>query len=93
MKLSRRSLHIVLNSYTFQLRRSTLSKFVCRSSNVLEADLQKSGGAIAVTHPLGMTGVRQVVTGLAELRRTDGKILCTSMCVGMLLALYVALSP
>lgn len=27
-------------------------------------------------------GVRQVVTGLAELRRRNEKILCTSMCVG-----------
>ncbi|KIM85276.1 hypothetical protein PILCRDRAFT_96412 [Piloderma croceum F 1598] len=44
--------------------------------------INPNGGAIAVTHPLGMTGVRQVVTGLAELRRTGGKILCTSMCVG-----------
>ncbi|KIP11986.1 hypothetical protein PHLGIDRAFT_27604 [Phlebiopsis gigantea 11061_1 CR5-6] len=41
-----------------------------------------NGGSIALTHPLGMTGVRQVVTGLAELRRRDAKILCTSMCVG-----------
>ncbi|KAN0100655.1 Thiolase, N-terminal domain containing protein [Tylopilus felleus] len=41
-----------------------------------------NGGAIALSHPLGMTGVRQVVTGLAELRRRNEKILCTSMCVG-----------
>ena len=27
-------------------------------------------------------GVRQVVTGLAELRRRDAKVLCTSMCIG-----------
>ncbi|KAG2159908.1 3-ketoacyl-CoA thiolase [Suillus bovinus] len=44
--------------------------------------INPNGGAIAVTHPLGMTGVRQVVTGLAELRRRDKKLLCTSMCVG-----------
>jgi len=44
--------------------------------------INPNGGAIAVTHPLGMTGVRQVVTGLAELRRKDKKLLCTSMCVG-----------
>lgn len=44
--------------------------------------INPNGGAIAVTHPLGMTGVRQVVTGLAELRRTDKKLLCSSMCVG-----------
>jgi len=41
-----------------------------------------NGGSIAVTHPLGMTGVRQAVTGLTELRRRNEKILCTSMCVG-----------
>ncbi|KAG2120926.1 uncharacterized protein F5147DRAFT_663785 [Suillus discolor] len=36
-----------------------------------------------VTHPLGMiAGLRQVVTGLTELRRRDKKLLCTSMCVG-----------
>ncbi|KAG1825976.1 Thiolase, N-terminal domain-containing protein [Suillus subaureus] len=44
--------------------------------------INPNGGAIAVTHPLGMTGVRQVVTGLTELRRRDKKLLCTSMCVG-----------
>ncbi|KAI0078912.1 3-ketoacyl-CoA thiolase [Panus rudis PR-1116 ss-1] len=44
--------------------------------------INPNGGAIALTHPLGMTGTRQVVTGLAELRRRDAKILCTSMCVG-----------
>ncbi len=27
-------------------------------------------------------GVRQVVTGLEELRRRNGELLCTSMCVG-----------
>ncbi|GJE86081.1 3-ketoacyl-CoA thiolase [Phanerochaete sordida] len=41
-----------------------------------------NGGSIALTHPLGMTGVRQIVTGLAELRRRDAKLLCTSMCIG-----------
>ncbi|KAG6022795.1 hypothetical protein E4U41_002165 [Claviceps citrina] len=40
------------------------------------------GGAIALGHPLGATGARQVVTGLSELRRTGGKMLLTSMCVG-----------
>ena len=29
-----------------------------------------------------IAGVRQVVTGLAELKRRNGKILCTSMCIG-----------
>ncbi|KAG8967731.1 hypothetical protein FRC03_009424 [Tulasnella sp. 419] len=51
----------------------------------LGLDIEKvnvNGGAIAFGHPLGATGVRQVVTGLSELRRRNGQILCTSMCIG-----------
>jgi len=44
--------------------------------------INPNGGAIAISHPLGMTGVRQVVTGLAELKRRNAEILCTSMCIG-----------
>ena len=29
-----------------------------------------------------VAGARQVVTGLAELKRRGGSILCTSMCIG-----------
>ena len=41
-----------------------------------------NGGAIAIGHPLGCTGVRQVVTGVHELERRQGKVLVTSMCIG-----------
>ncbi|KAJ6610039.1 3-ketoacyl-CoA thiolase [Mycena sp. CBHHK59/15] len=44
--------------------------------------INPNGGSIAISHPLGMTGVRQVVTGLAELKRKNGSLLCTSMCIG-----------
>nr|GAT44217.1 3-ketoacyl-CoA thiolase [Mycena chlorophos] len=44
--------------------------------------INPNGGAIAISHPMGMTGVRQVVTGLAEMKRTGKSVLCTSMCVG-----------
>nr|VWO96786.1 Fox3p [Ganoderma boninense] len=44
--------------------------------------INPNGGSIALTHPLGMTGTRQVVTGLAELRRRNAPLLCTSMCIG-----------
>ncbi|KAI4202256.1 MAG: hypothetical protein LQ350_002640 [Teloschistes chrysophthalmus] len=40
------------------------------------------GGAIALGHPLGATGTRQVVTGLSECRRRGVRVLLTSMCVG-----------
>lgn len=41
------------------------------------------GGAIALGHPLGCTGARQIATGLHEIRRREGKILVTSMCIGL----------
>jgi acetyl-CoA acyltransferase 1 len=40
------------------------------------------GGAIALGHPLGATGTRQIVTGLSECRRQRKRILLTSMCMG-----------
>ncbi|KIJ46425.1 hypothetical protein M422DRAFT_29275 [Sphaerobolus stellatus SS14] len=52
----------------------------------LGLDLEKvnvNGGAIALGHPLGATGARQVATGLSELNRRGGKILVTSMCIGL----------
>ena len=40
------------------------------------------GGAIAIGHPLGCTGARQISTLLYELRRTGKKFGVTSMCIG-----------
>ncbi|KAH9937657.1 putative 3-ketoacyl-CoA thiolase B [Fomitopsis serialis] len=37
---------------------------------------------IALSNAYVVAGARQVVTGLAELRRRGGSILCTSMCIG-----------
>jgi acetyl-CoA acyltransferase 1 len=53
--------------------------------NVLGLDHAKvnpRGGAIALGHPLGATGARQIVTILSEARRTKKKVLLTSMCIG-----------
>ncbi|RVX67993.1 hypothetical protein B0A52_08403 [Exophiala mesophila] len=52
--------------------------------NVLGLDHAKvnpRGGAIALGHPLGATGARQICTILSEARRTKSKILVTSMCL------------
>mgnify|MGYP002368521722 FL=1 len=40
------------------------------------------GGAIALGHPLGCTGSRQIATLLPELKRTNGKYGIISMCIG-----------
>jgi acetyl-CoA acyltransferase 1 len=47
-----------------------------------EEKLNPQGGAIAIGHPLGMTGARQVSTLLYGLRRTGKKVGVTSMCAG-----------
>ncbi|EIM86377.1 acetyl-CoA acetyl transferase [Stereum hirsutum FP-91666 SS1] len=41
-----------------------------------------NGGAIAMGHPLGCTGARQIATGLNIAKQTGGKIFVTSMCIG-----------
>jgi len=40
------------------------------------------GGAIAIGHPLGCTGARQVSTLISELKRTNKKLGVISMCIG-----------
>ena len=42
-----------------------------------------NGGAIALGHPLGMSGARLVVTLLHELRRRRGRYGLTTLCVGV----------
>jgi len=55
----------------------------CRDQLGLDwAKLNPRGGAIALGHPYGCTGVRQLVTGLSECRRRKQKVLLTSMCLG-----------
>jgi 3-oxoadipyl-CoA thiolase len=52
----------------------------------LELDPEKvnvNGGAIAIGHPLGMSGARLVVTLLHELRRRGGRYGLATMCVGV----------
>jgi acetyl-CoA acetyltransferase family protein len=42
-----------------------------------------NGGAIALGHPLGMSGARLVVSVLHELRRRDGRYGLATLCVGV----------
>jgi acetyl-CoA acyltransferase len=46
------------------------------------AKVNPNGGAIALGHPLGCTGARQVATILAEMNRTDAKRGVIAMCIG-----------
>lgn len=50
--------------------------------NIPKDKVNPKGGAIALGHPLGCTGSRQIATLLPELKRTKGKIGVVSMCIG-----------
>ena len=42
-----------------------------------------NGGAIALGHPLGMSGARLVLTAAYELKRRGGRYALCTMCVGV----------
>ncbi len=42
-----------------------------------------NGGAIALGHPLGMSGARLVTTAAYQLRRTQGRYALCTMCIGV----------
>ena len=42
-----------------------------------------NGGAIALGHPLGMSGARLVLTAAHQLRRTKARYALASLCVGV----------
>src|SRR5579863_1858089 len=42
-----------------------------------------NGGAIALGHPLGMSGARLVLTAALQLRRTKSRYALASMCIGV----------
>lgn len=45
--------------------------------------INPQGGAIALGHPLGMSGARLVTTAVHQLQRTGGKRALCTMCVGV----------
>ncbi|MGR3473274.1 MAG: 3-oxoadipyl-CoA thiolase [Sulfitobacter sp.] len=47
------------------------------------AHVNANGGAIAIGHPLGMSGARLVMTAALQLKRTGGKYALCTMCVGV----------
>ncbi len=42
-----------------------------------------NGGAIALGHPLGMSGARLITTALYELERRKGRYALCTMCIGV----------
>ncbi len=56
---------------------------VVRDLGIDEERVNVNGGAIAIGHPLGMSGARLVVSLLHELRRRGGRYGLATMCVGV----------
>ena len=56
---------------------------VIRELRLDESKVNVNGGAIAIGHPLGMSGARLVVSLLHELRRRGGGRGIATMCVGV----------
>jgi acetyl-CoA acyltransferase len=47
------------------------------------AHVNPNGGAIAIGHPLGASGVRLVVTAVNQLERIEGRYALCTMCIGV----------
>jgi 3-oxoadipyl-CoA thiolase len=56
---------------------------VIRDLGLDEEKVNVNGGAIALGHPLGMSGARLVVSLLHELRRREGRYGLATLCVGV----------
>ncbi|VVD80704.1 beta-ketoadipyl CoA thiolase [Pandoraea eparura] len=58
---------------------------VLRQLGVADDDLRvnPNGGAIALGHPLGMSGARLVTTAMYQLQRTGGRFALCTMCIGV----------
>jgi acetyl-CoA acyltransferase len=48
-----------------------------------DARVNPNGGAIAIGHPLGMSGARLVTTAMYQLHRTGGRYALCTMCIGV----------
>jgi len=58
---------------------------VIRSLNIDDGDprLNPNGGAIALGHPLGMSGARLATTAINQLEQSNGRFALCTMCIGV----------
>jgi len=66
---------------------------VLRELGIADDDcrVNRSGGAIALGHPLGMSGARITGTAALELRETGGRYSLSTMCIGVGQGIAIAL--
>jgi acetyl-CoA acetyltransferase len=58
---------------------------VLRQLGIADDDprVNPNGGAIALGHPLGMSGARLLTTAMYQLHRTGGRYALCTMCIGV----------
>ncbi len=61
---------------------SVVAMVVAEKVGIPHDKLNVNGGAVALGHPIGMTGSRLILTALYELRRRGGKYAVCSPCIG-----------
>merc|ERR1719461_1619092 len=71
-----------VNIYEVNEAFASQAEYTVRKVGIPRERLNPVGGAIALGHPLGATGARQVATLLPQLKRGGGKFGITSMCMG-----------
>ena len=61
---------------------SVVSLVVAQKLRIPAEKMNVNGGAVALGHPIGMTGARLILTALHELRRRGGKYAVATPCIG-----------
>ena len=55
---------------------------VMRQVGISHDRLNVNGGAVAIGHPIGMTGTRLILTALHEVKRRGGRYAVATPCIG-----------
>lgn len=61
---------------------AVVAMVVAQKVGIPHEKLNVNGGAVAIGHPIGMTGTRLILTALYELRRRGGKYAIATPCIG-----------
>jgi len=61
---------------------SVVAMVVAQKLGIPHEKMNVNGGAVALGHPIGMTGARLIITALHELKRRGGKYAIATPCIG-----------